>query len=168
MAIWPFVGIPWVVPAALGSVAVLQRKGLEHIGSKTFREPMDVEKLLEAGKDINAKTYAKVNNSQVRELLTLGFPEMRKSMSALVWGYNVSGASKTGLLTEAEVELLIATAIVAGGATRQSKSHIKASLGMGNSFDIVEEVVALATEFNEWNNTPLPNSLSVEELSKEL
>ena len=35
--IWPFVGIPWTVPACLGLVHVLLRKKIEHIGPKTFR-----------------------------------------------------------------------------------------------------------------------------------
>jgi len=37
MIIWPFVGVPWTVPAGLGLVAVLQRNGIEEIGSKTYR-----------------------------------------------------------------------------------------------------------------------------------
>jgi hypothetical protein len=35
--IWTFVGIPWTVPAGLGLVSVLQRKGIEEIGAKVFR-----------------------------------------------------------------------------------------------------------------------------------
>ena len=41
MAIYAFVGIPWVVPACLGIVNVLQRKGLENIAAKSFRSVCD-------------------------------------------------------------------------------------------------------------------------------
>lgn len=37
MVIWPFVGIPWCVPAGLGLVAVLQRHKMEAIGGQRFR-----------------------------------------------------------------------------------------------------------------------------------
>ena len=31
MCVWPFIGIPWCVPAALGLVNVLKTRGIEHI-----------------------------------------------------------------------------------------------------------------------------------------
>jgi hypothetical protein len=37
MVVWPFVGIPWCVPAGLGLVSVLQKKGIEDIGALTYR-----------------------------------------------------------------------------------------------------------------------------------
>jgi hypothetical protein len=114
------------------------------------------------------RTYAKVNNPEVRELLSIGFPEMRTAMTAVTWGYNIAGANKTGLLAEHQTELLVATAIVSGGATRQSRSHIKASIGMGNKVEVVEEVVSIATEFAKWAGNALPNLLDVDTLAKEV
>jgi hypothetical protein len=37
IAIYAFVGIPWVVPSGLGIVNVLQREGLEDISQTSFR-----------------------------------------------------------------------------------------------------------------------------------
>jgi hypothetical protein len=103
MVIWPFVGIPWCVPAGLGLVAVLQRHGIEEIGkdcfryvtnqpdhcdgdyprfsdrvTSQFRDSFHQEDLYQAGREIHLRTYAKVNNPEVRELLSIGFPEFRK------------------------------------------------------------------------------------------
>jgi hypothetical protein len=37
IAIYAFLGIPWVVPSGLGIVNVLQREGLEDIAQTSFR-----------------------------------------------------------------------------------------------------------------------------------
>jgi hypothetical protein len=103
MAIWAFVGLPWCIPACLGCVAVLERKGLAHVGNRTIRQVsptgpnrndqrppkmlmlftrpqnnLDMEKLLERGREVNAKTYERVNNSEVRSMMTSGFSELSK------------------------------------------------------------------------------------------
>jgi hypothetical protein len=38
--------------------------------------PIDSDKLLEEGKKVTEKTYHNVNNSEVRDLLSIGFAEM--------------------------------------------------------------------------------------------
>lgn len=88
--------------------------------------------------------------------------------NSIVWGYNIGGAKESGLLTEAQTELLVAIVITAQGATRQSNSHIKASLGMGCSFALVKTVVDIIDNFNRWNGTPLPNPIDVNELAKQV
>ncbi|KAJ5675381.1 hypothetical protein N7462_008278 [Penicillium macrosclerotiorum] len=99
MAIYAFVGVPWVVPSCLGIVDVLQQNGLEHIAKKTFRydwlvfgrskrrlltdsqsDPIDVDSLLLTGKDVVVNTYRGVNNNEVRDMLSIGFPEMSMSL----------------------------------------------------------------------------------------
>lgn len=98
MAIYAFVGVPWVVPSCLGIVDVLQRNGLENIAKRTFRygwfhcgrskkrsltdsqsDPIDVDSLLIMGKTVVTNTYRGVNNNEVRDMLSIGFPEMSMS-----------------------------------------------------------------------------------------
>jgi len=123
---------------------------------------------LNEGKAMAAQIYQKVNNPEVRELLAIGFPEMRPSMTALIWGFNIAGAKTTGLWRDEQIELLVATAVMAGGATRQSRSHIKASVAMGNKVEAVAKVAELAAQFTNWTGVPLPNVLDVHGLAKEL
>ncbi|KAH6698475.1 hypothetical protein BKA61DRAFT_682505 [Leptodontidium sp. MPI-SDFR-AT-0119] len=167
MAIYAFVGIPWVVPSCLGIVNVLQRHGIEKIAEETFRGPIDGERLLAEGKQITEKVYRGVNNNEVRDMLSIGFPEMRKGIAVIVWGYNIGGAVNSGVLLDREVELLVATAIIGGGATRQSKSHIKASLGMGNRLDVVNKIIEIAMRFTSWNQTPV-NPIDFDQLVEEM
>lgn len=61
--------------------------------------------------------------------------------------------------------LVVASAIIALGATRQSRSHIKATLGMGNSVDCVKAVVSVLTRIAEWAGRPIA-SLDVDELAQ--
>lgn len=62
----------------------------------------------------------------------------------------------------------MATAITAQGATRQSNSHVKASLAMGCSFALVKKVVDIIDNFSRWNGAPLPNPIDVNELAKQV
>ncbi|KAF1812558.1 hypothetical protein P152DRAFT_482052 [Eremomyces bilateralis CBS 781.70] len=166
--IWPFVGIPWTVPAGLGIVNVLQRRNIEFIGAQKVRGDLDAGVHLEEGKAMIARTYEKVNNPEVRELLSIGFPEMRLATNTVVWGYSVAGANKSGVLAEHQTQLLIATAITASGSTRQARSHLKASLAMGNGEGVVTEVAKICTEVAEWAGNPLPHPLDVGALSNQL
>ncbi|KAL2826743.1 hypothetical protein BJY01DRAFT_255909 [Aspergillus pseudoustus] len=167
MASYAFVGVPWVVPACLGIVDVLQRRSLEDIAKENFRsDPLDVDSLLITGKEVVSNTYRGVNNDEVRDMLSIAFPEMRKGISLVVWGYNVGGAVKAGLHPR-ETELFIATAIISSGATRQARSHIKASLGMGNEIGVVAKIVELANEFTDWNGAPI-EAVDVEALAAEI
>jgi hypothetical protein len=63
---------------------------------------------------------------------------------------------------------MIASAIIAGGASRQSRSHVKASIGLGNRLEVVKRVVELISALVTWNQTPLPRAIDVDELAKEM
>lgn len=43
------------------------------------RDPIDVDSLLTTGKDVVTNTYRGVNNNEVRDMLSIGFPEMSMS-----------------------------------------------------------------------------------------
>lgn len=72
MVVWPFVGIPWCVPACLAIVEELQNPQFEHLlayaeGSR--RPELDFRSNREAGLQLMERTYATVNNSEVRDIL---------------------------------------------------------------------------------------------------
>jgi hypothetical protein len=51
--------------------------------------------------------------------------------------------------------LIVATAITALGAVRQSKSHIKATIGIGNTVKVVNTVVNVVGKIADWAEKPL-------------
>ena len=51
--------------------------------------------------------------------------------------------------------LVVATAITALGATRQTRSHIKASIGIGNSIDTVKAMVSAVSKLAAWAGRPI-------------
>ena len=53
------------------------------------------------------------------------------------------------------------------GATRQTKSHIKATLGIGNSVGCVKAVVVAVTKIADWANRPLA-IIDVDNLAREI
>lgn len=53
------------------------------------------------------------------------------------------------------------------GATRQTKSHIKATLGIGNSVGCVKAVVEVVTKIAEWADRPIA-SFDVDDLSQQI
>ena len=53
------------------------------------------------------------------------------------------------------------------GATRQTKSHIKATLGIGNSVGCVRAVVVAVNKIADWANRPLP-TVDVDDLAREI
>lgn len=67
-----------------------------------------------------------------------------------------------------ETEITLMAAITAMGATRQARSHCKAALGVGNAFESVEKVIAIAYEVGAWNGTPLHGEVDVAALAKEV
>ena len=53
-----------------------------------------------------------------------------------------------------ESHLIVASAITALGATRQTRSHIKATIGIGNSVETVKAVVEVVSAIAEWGGKP--------------
>ena len=66
-----------------------------------------------------------------------------------------------------ESHLIIAASIAALGATRQTKSHIKATLGIGNSVKCVKDVLDVVKKITEWADRPI-GSFDVDVLSGEI
>lgn len=86
--------------------------------------------------------------------------------TVVTWGYLVSKANEEVFRPE-QSHLIIATAIMALGATRQTKSHLKATLGIGNTVESVQAVVDMVTKVTEWAIKPVA-SVDVNALAQEI
>lgn len=67
----------------------------------------------------------------------------------MTWGYLISKANEF-VFKVTESHLIVASAIIALGATRQARSHIKATLSIGNSVECVKLVQAVIVEIASW------------------
>lgn len=65
------------------------------------------------------------------------------------WGYLISTANDS-TFQEQESHIIVASAIAALGATRQTRSHIKATIGLGNSVASVKTVMGVVVKIAEW------------------
>lgn len=54
------------------------------------------------------------------------------------------------MFREQESHIVVASAIAALGATRQTRSHIKATIGLGNSVESVKAVIDVVIEIAAW------------------
>lgn len=63
--------------------------------------------------------------------------------------------------------MIVAASIAALGATRQTKSHIKATLGIGNSVALVKAVLGLVREISNWAGRGV-RDFDVDALSNEI
>ena len=85
----------------------------------------------------------------------------------MTWGYLIAKANEE-VFQPQESHLIVATAIMALGATRQTKSHIKATLGIGNSIQCVEAVVKAVSRIVEWADRPPIGPFDVGKLASEI
>ncbi|KAF4627835.1 hypothetical protein G7Y89_g10316 [Cudoniella acicularis] len=140
MIVWLFVGIPWLVPACLGLVNALKSRGLELLaeGRKQYRSGRQSRRRGSSKEDIR-----RVQNGEVWDMLRTYFSDFSALTWTVVFGYSLAGTTNTGIFKEENTQLILAASITSSGATRQAKSHVKASLCLGNS------VVAIAIEVRE-------------------
>jgi hypothetical protein len=68
---------------------------------------------------------------------------------AFTWGYLLAAASDN-VFDLPHTHFIVATAITALGATRQTRSHLKATLGAGNSTAAVKAMVNVVCQIAEW------------------
>jgi hypothetical protein len=88
--------------------------------------------------------------------------------TAIVWGYNIGGVNQSGLFQDYQTELIVTAAIHSEGASRQARSHVKASLGMGNSLQAVKTIVEIGATFADWAKAPLPHAIDVDVLKEQM
>ncbi|KAL3476547.1 hypothetical protein BJX99DRAFT_258292 [Aspergillus californicus] len=162
--IFPYLGLPTCIPACYGMIGVIQRKGQEYASTRVLRAKTISEDDVRKGVELRAKIYKGVGNSEIFGLMDRYFTDLFQTSTVVTWGYLIAKANEEVFQPE-QSHLIVASAIMALGATRQSKSHIKATLGMGNSVDCVKAVVAVLSRIAEWAGRPIA-ALDVDELAQ--
>lgn len=74
--------------------------------------------------------------------------------TAVTWGYLISKANED-VFEIPQSHLVVASAITALGAVRQAKSHVKATIGIGNSVEAVKAVVKAVGKIANWADKSL-------------
>ncbi|KAK1840008.1 hypothetical protein CCHR01_17368 [Colletotrichum chrysophilum] len=164
---WPFTGLPQCIPACLGLIGELREFDFDW-----FKK----------GVQTNEAIYRAVGNEEVHRMMGGVFPEISQLVlsrfdsssshllayiaNVAVFGFLVGGSERTQSLPLCEIT--IAGAIAALGATRQAKSHLKGSMGLGISVAVIEAVLYAAEQVAKWNDTKLPGKIDVTVLAKEV
>ncbi|KAL4891196.1 hypothetical protein BDV59DRAFT_203646 [Aspergillus ambiguus] len=160
----PFVGFPSCMPAVFGLVGQLRSRGIDAVPCQE-RLGFDKFDYTTEGKLSFKKVYRGVGNSEVGKMLDQYFPEISYYANTAVFGYLLSG---NDLLSLKEKELVLASSIFAQGAIRQSQSHCKAAIQLGNRVDLVDGLYNISAEIALWNKSPLPGMINVTQLGEEV
>ncbi|CZR55557.1 uncharacterized protein PAC_05445 [Phialocephala subalpina] len=163
--IYPFVGLPNCVPACLGLVGVLRGLGIDFDEDRRRADVQQGDYLVK-GLDTRKKIYRGVGNPEVHWMLQKYFPDMTYATNTFIFGYLATGSLDVFELRQ--TELIIAGAILAMGATRQARSHCKASMQVGNSEKVVAALVEAARRIACWNMQELSEDIVVSNLAQEL
>ena len=74
--------------------------------------------------------------------------------TVVTWGYLIAKANEE-VFAENHSHLILASAIIALGAARQARSHVKATIGIGNDVKTVKAVVEVVLKIAEWAGKPI-------------
>ncbi|EXJ96303.1 hypothetical protein A1O1_01429 [Capronia coronata CBS 617.96] len=165
--IFPYVGMPTCIPACYGMIGVVQRKGQAFASTRVLRKPIVTEQDAQKGNELRSRIYSGVGNSEIFGLMEKYFTDLFTCSTVVTWGYLIAKANEE-VFHPQESHLIVATAIMALGATRQAKSHIKATLGIGNSIPSVKAVVEVVSEVARWADRPHIGPFHVDELASEI
>ncbi|TVY58572.1 hypothetical protein LCER1_G000208 [Lachnellula cervina] len=163
--VYPFVGLPNCVPACFGLVGVLREMGID-VDEDRRRPDVKQGDFLAKGLETRQKIYRGVGNPEVHWMLKRYFPDMTYATDTFIFGYLATGS--LDIFELKQTELIIAAAILAMGATRQSRSHCKASMQLGNSEVVVSALVDTARKIGDWNSQRLSDNIVVSSLAEEL
>ncbi|KIX09190.1 uncharacterized protein Z518_00269 [Rhinocladiella mackenziei CBS 650.93] len=172
---FPFLGLPNCIPACYGMIGVLERKGAAYGSTESLRAPAMTSEDVRKGSELRTKIYAPVGNSEIFGLMSKYFRDVSSthlqsldedelaltmafckdnSSTGFTWGYLVSKANEE-VFSVQQSHLIIAAAISALGATRQTRSHIKATLGLGWEPEVVKDVLRVVLKIADWANKPI-------------
>ncbi|KIV91819.1 hypothetical protein PV10_06316 [Exophiala mesophila] len=152
--IYPFVGMPALIPGAFGMIGVIKRKGEEYATLQKFRKGTIDEDNIRKGNDIRKIIYKTAGNSEIMDPFSKFFAELYNGSTAFTWGYLLAAASDN-VFDLPHTHFIVATAITALGATRQTRSHLKATMGAGNSTSAVKAMVDVVSEIATWAGRPI-------------
>ncbi|KAH7341222.1 hypothetical protein BKA66DRAFT_434598 [Pyrenochaeta sp. MPI-SDFR-AT-0127] len=163
---FPYLGLPSCMPACYGMIGVVQRKGKQFASVRKLRKDTVDSEDARKGAELRAQIYNGVGNSDIFDLMKIYFSDLYTCSTIVTWGYLICKTNEE-VFSPRESHLIIATAIMALGATRQTKSHVKATLGIGNSISCIKAVIDAVSKICEWADRPIA-SFDVDELSREL
>ncbi|KAM6529322.1 hypothetical protein FALCPG4_007461 [Fusarium falciforme] len=161
---WPFFGLPSAMPACLGLVNELRRAEMV-VAHGMERPSLGEVDWLAKGLETNKVIYRAAGNSEVGQMIGEFFPEISYVGNTVVFGFLIGGSQSIHRLPL--TELIVASAIAGVGATRQARSHLKASIGLGISLKAIESVVVAVDEISAWNGARLLGNINVADLAKE-
>ncbi|KAL4814831.1 hypothetical protein BDW67DRAFT_186388 [Aspergillus spinulosporus] len=159
----PYVGIPSCMPAIIGLVGELRHRGIDSVPSPK-RPGFDKCDWNAEGDRMRETLYGGVGNQEGLAFISNHWPDFAHYAYTAVFGYLYGSR----LLSTRESELIVASAILGQGATRQARIHCKVALKLGNAIEILKEVVDAAVVVGIWNNSPLPVTVDVEECAEQL
>ncbi|KAH8656335.1 hypothetical protein BGZ61DRAFT_372580 [Ilyonectria robusta] len=161
---WPFFGLPNSMPACLGLVNELRQDHIT-VPSQIDRS-VEIADWLAKGYETNRAIYHAVGNAEVGNMIAEYFPEISYIANAAVFGFLIGGSENIQTLPLSE--LIVASAIAGTGATRQTKSHFKGSLGLGISPEALQAVWSVVKEVAAWNKSAPLGKVDVLELVEEV
>ncbi|KAG9243371.1 hypothetical protein BJ878DRAFT_583243 [Calycina marina] len=151
--VFPFLGLPTCIPGCYGMIGVLERKGEAYGSTENLRKTTMDEENVRKGRELRAKIYSGVGNSGIFSLMDKYFTDLFNASTNFTWGYLISKANEE-VFEMRQSHLVVAAAITALGVTRQTRSHIKASIGIGNSVDAVKDMVSMVSKIAIWAGRP--------------
>ncbi|KAJ3456872.1 hypothetical protein MRS44_016895 [Fusarium solani] len=164
--VFPYIGMPTCIPACYGMIGVVQRKGPAYASTRVLRKTTVDEDDVKKGRELRSRIYSRVGNSDIFSLMDKYFTDLFTCSTVVTWGYLISKANEE-VFQPQQSHLIIAASIAALGATRQTKSHIKATLGIGNSVACVKSVLGVIATITEWAGRPI-GTFDVDALSQEI
>ncbi|KAB8268134.1 hypothetical protein BDV30DRAFT_230947 [Aspergillus minisclerotigenes] len=160
----PFVGLPNCMPACFGLVNELKQWDIEEVEGPRRANLRDVD-YTARGLETTGALYRGVGNSEVRTMVQQYFPELSYFGRTTIWGYLVGSSP---IFELQETELIVAASIAAIGATRQTRSHIKCAISIGNGVASVVALIDTVRKIGVWNRKPISDDLNILQLAEEL
>ncbi|KAJ4204156.1 hypothetical protein NW759_014993 [Fusarium solani] len=160
----PYVGMPACMPAITGLVGEMRQRGIKTTPADLQRPNFQEFDWGALGDDMRETLYGGVGNQEGLAMISEYWPEFSTYAYTAVFGYLYGSR----LLSTAECELVVFSSILGQGATRQARIHCKVALKLGNTAEVLQQVVTIAADIANWNNTPLPAIVDVSQCSVEL
>ncbi|KAL1889731.1 hypothetical protein Sste5346_008717 [Sporothrix stenoceras] len=162
--IWPFVGVPQIIPAALGLAGYLKSRGITELETNRRRHDFGPDDVA-LGTTTRTSIYKASANSEVFTMLNAYHGDFSYVLNAIGFGYNIGHTASLGIPLP-EAELILTSALIALNATRQAGSHVKACVAFGYSEISVRAVVTATDKLARWLGQRL-NPIDIGELARQ-
>jgi hypothetical protein len=148
-------------------IGVIQRKGAQYASKRVLRAATITEEDIAKGEALRHRVYSGVGNSEIFSLMSQYFTDLCMTCPTLgqsnddtelapvtcsttvTWGYLIAKANEQ-VFAENHSHLILTAAITALGAARQARSHVKATIGLGNDIKTVKSVANAVQKIAEW------------------